>query len=231
LYLTFLSNPNGYKSVICKAYDSSYQICIALAILSIPSMFIGYYSKDMIIGLGTDFWGNSLYTLPENMNRIDAEFITHIFKVLPVILSISGATLSFILYTFGIKFLFKLKTSAIGKKLYNFLNKKWFFDKIYNEFIGQFFFKFGYNTSYKIVDRGIFEIFGPLGLSTAVSKKSKLISNLQTSFIYHYTFSILLMSTLLLGVRQFWTFFNNSLDYRIFIIFLMTSLFLTVNKK
>jgi len=90
LYLTFLSKPNGYKSVICAAYDSSYQICIALAVLSIPSMFIGFYTKDMIIGLGTDFWGNSLYVLPENMNMIDAEFIEHIYKVLPVILSLCG---------------------------------------------------------------------------------------------------------------------------------------------
>ena len=41
---------------------------------------------------------------------------------------------------------------------YNFLNKKWFFDKVYSEYIGQFFFKFGYTTSYKIIDRGIIEI-------------------------------------------------------------------------
>eukprot|EP00979_Chaetoceros_neogracilis_P018560 scaffold10795_cov2277-Chaetoceros_neogracile.AAC.7 len=83
IYLTFLSKPNGYKSVICAAYDSSYQICTALGVLAIPSMFIGYYSKDMIIGLGTDFWGNSLHVLPENMNMIDAEFIEHSYKILP----------------------------------------------------------------------------------------------------------------------------------------------------
>jgi len=231
VYLTFLTTPNGYKSVICKAYDSSYQICIALAILSIPSMFIGYYTKDMIIGLGTDFWGNSLYVLPENMNMIDAEFITHFFKILPVILSICGASLSFILYTFGSKLLFKLKISYFGKKIYNFLNKKWFFDKVYNEIVGQFFFKFGYNTSYKIIDRGIFEIFGPLGLSTAISHKSRLISGIQSGFIYHYTFSILLMSTLLVGIRQFWILTENMIDYRIFIILFISSLFLLFNKK
>jgi hypothetical protein len=53
----------------------------------------------------------------------------------------------------------------VGKKIYNFLNRKWFFDKIYNEYFGQFFFKFGYSISYKFVDRGIFEILGPTGLS------------------------------------------------------------------
>ena len=231
VYLTFLSKPNGYKHIICKAYDSSYQICTALAILSVPSIFIGFYTKDMIIGLGTDFWGNSIFILPEHMNMIDAEFITHFFKILPVILSICGASLSFILYTFGSKLLFKLKISYFGKKIYNFLNKKWFFDKVYNEIVGQFFFKFGYNTSYKIIDRGMFEIFGPLGLSTAISHKSRLISGIQSGFIYHYTFSILLMSTLLVGIRQFWILTENMIDYRIFIILFISSLFLLFNKK
>jgi len=55
VYLTFLSNPNGYKSVICSAYDSSYQITLSLFLLVIPSVLIGFYAKDMIIGFGSDF--------------------------------------------------------------------------------------------------------------------------------------------------------------------------------
>ena len=70
---------------------------------------------------------------------------------------------SFCLYHLKLDLLFKLKTSFIGKKIYNFLNRKWFFDKIYNEYFGQFFFKFGYSISYKFVDRGVFEILDPTG--------------------------------------------------------------------
>jgi len=55
IYLTFLSKPNGYKSIICSAYDSSYQISVSLFFLSIPSVLIGFYAKDMIIGFGSDF--------------------------------------------------------------------------------------------------------------------------------------------------------------------------------
>ena len=55
VYLTFLSVPNGYKPVICSAYDSSYQITISLFLLVISSVLIGFYSKDMIIGFGSDF--------------------------------------------------------------------------------------------------------------------------------------------------------------------------------
>ena len=124
VYLTFLSAPNGYKPVICAAYDSSYQICASLLLLVVPSVLIGFYAKDMIIGFGSDFWGNAIFTIPENMNRVDSEFITHIYKVLPVILSLLGATSSFLLYLFGSKVLVQLKMSVFGKKIYNFFNKK-----------------------------------------------------------------------------------------------------------
>ena len=225
LYLTFLSYPNGYKSVITGAYDSSYQICISLAVLSIPSIFIGFYSKDMIIGLGTDFWGNAIFVLPKNMNMIDAEFIDHSFKILPVILSLTGAATSFLFYTFFSSSLFKFKISYLGKKIYNFLNKKWFFDKVYNEYLGQFFFKFGYNVSYKIIDRGIFEIFGPMGLSNTILKSSNKIISLNSGYLYHITLVFLIGSCLLLGVRQFWFLLGDFVDFRLFVIVALIVLF------
>nr|YP_010377317.1 NADH dehydrogenase subunit 5 [Helicotheca tamesis]QYB23004.1 NADH dehydrogenase subunit 5 [Helicotheca tamesis] len=230
VYLTFLAKPNGYKKVICQAYDSSYQICIALAILSIPSIFIGFYTKDMIIGLGSDFWGNSILVLPENMNMVDAEFIPTKFKLLPVFLSLLGTFVAFILYVTSSKFIFLIKFSVLGKKFYNFLNKKWFFDKVYNEYIGQFFFNFGYTISYKVIDRGIFEIFGPMGLSSSITKKASSLNNLQSGYIYHYTFLMLIGTTLLLGMRQFWLVVGEYTDYRIFIIFIISSMFYLVQQ-
>ena len=230
VYLTFLSRPNGYKSVICRAYDSSYQICISLFLLVIPSVLIGFYAKDMIIGFGSDFWGNALFTTTENMNRVDSEFITHIYKILPVILSLLGATSSFLLYSFGSRLLIQLKLSVLGKKIYHFFNKKWFFDKIYNEQIGQFFFTISYTITYKIIDRGIIEIFGPMGLSSIITKKATSIAKMQTGYLYHYTFLILIGLTSILGLRQFWIFVGSFTDFKIFILFFILSFFL-VNKK
>jgi len=232
LYLTFLTKPNAYKSVIFSAQESSYQINTVLGILAIPSIFIGYYFKDMLIGLGTDFWGNSIYVLPDNMNRIDSEFINQFFKLLPVIVTCLGFIFAFLGYTFFNNFLFKLKTSTIGKKIYNFLNRKWFFDKVFNEYITQNLLKFGYRVSYKIIDRGIIEIFGPLGLSTIINKKAKYLYNLQSGFLYHYTLILLIGSTLVLGIRQLWLYFGDLIDYRIFIlIFLFTYFFITAKNK
>jgi NADH-ubiquinone oxidoreductase chain 5 len=183
----------------------------------------------MIIGFGSDFWGNAIFTTTENMNRIDSEFINHTYKILPVALSLTGATLSFSLYLFGSKLLVKLKLSALGKKLYNFFNKKWFFDKVYNEYVGQFFFTISYTITYKIIDRGIIEVFGPMGLSSIITKKASYISKLQTSYLYHYTFFILIGLTLMLGTRQFWALAGGLADFKIFILFFVLSFFYKEN--
>jgi len=63
------------------------------------------------------------------MNRIDSEFITHKFKILPVGLSLLGSFSSFLFYLIGSKLLVKLKLSSFGKKIYNFLNKNDFLIK------------------------------------------------------------------------------------------------------
>jgi NADH:ubiquinone oxidoreductase subunit 5 (subunit L)/multisubunit Na+/H+ antiporter MnhA subunit len=180
----------------------------------------------MIIGFGSDFWGNAIFVTLENMNRVDSEFITHCYKTLPVILSLLGVISSFLLYLTGSKILVKLKISKFGKKVYNFFNKKWFFDKIYNEYISQYFFTISYTITYKTIDRGIIEVFGPMGLSSIISKKAILISKLQTGYVYHYTFLMLVGLTIILGMRQFWIIAGNFVDFKIFILFFILSFFL-----
>nr|QDA21741.1 NADH dehydrogenase subunit 5 [Proschkinia sp. SZCZR1824] len=212
-YLTFISKPNGYKKVLSYAHDSGFRICFTLVILAIPSMFIGYLTKDMIVGVGSEFFGPAIYVNHINMNLFDAEFIPNFFKTLPVKLSLFGVFLASIFYFYNSFILFWLKTSFLGKEIFNFLNRKWFFDKIYNEYLGQFFFKFGYSISYKYVDRGIFEIVGPTGLAATVLKIGSALHKLQTGFVYHYTFLILICGTFLLGFKEaqiFLPFLNNT---------------------
>jgi len=179
----------------------------------------------MLIGFGSDFWGNAVFVSTENMNRVDSEFITHIYKILPVFLSLLGATSSFLFYLFGSKLLVQLKMSIFGKKIYNFFNKKWFFDKVYNEYISQLFFTISYTVTYKIVDRGIIEVLGPMGLSSIITKKASYISKLQTGYLYHYTFLMLTGLTLILGIRQFWVVSGSLVDYKVFLLFFILIFF------
>ena len=226
IYLTFLTKPNMYKSIFFSIKESSFIINLVLLILTIPSIFIGFYLKDILIGLGTNFWGNSIYILPKNMNQLDSEFILQKYKLLPLCFSFLGLISGFIFYTFLNNLLFKIKISFIGKKIFNFLNKKWFFDKIYNELFSQIALKFSYRISYKIIDRGIIEILGPLGLSEIILKKSNFLFSLQTGFIYHYTLLILIGSTIFLTIKQFYNFFSDVFDYKLILIFFLLIFFL-----
>ena len=165
-------------------HDSPIRMALPLFILVFPSIFIGYLTKDMIVGFGTNFWGNALFVFPENLSLVDSEFICIYNKLLPVLLSFLGGSLSYFLYRYNIIGLYKLKISLLGRQMYTFLNRKWFFDKIYNEFINQKLAKFGYMTTYKSIDRGFIEMLGPYGLSNVVFEKAFSLKNLQNGIIY-----------------------------------------------
>jgi len=185
-FLTFLSETNGFKPIILGAHDSALKMALPLFILVFPSIFIGYCSRDLFIGLGSCFWNNSIFVFPINLSIIDAEFAPSFFKLLPVCLSLFGAFLAIFLYSSSSKFLYLLKISETGRNLFTFLNRKWFFDKFYNETINQAFLDFGYHISYKTLDRGFIEMIGPFGISRAIYLKSTILSNLQTGNFYDY---------------------------------------------
>jgi NADH-ubiquinone oxidoreductase chain 5 len=75
---------------------------------------------------------------------------------------------------------------------YSFLIKKWYFDVIYNHYIVHNVLYFGYNISFKLIDRGLIELIGPLGITRLITIVSKKVSEIQTGLIYHYAFAIIL---------------------------------------
>lgn len=220
LCLCFLSKPNGYRPVIVNAHESSILIALPLGVLAIPSIFCGYFAKDLFIGLGSPFWANSLFTHPFNMN--DPEFLPTIVKLFPLFLSICGGASAFYLYTTKKNVLYSWKTSYLGRLFYTFLNRKWFFDKVYNLYVSQFLLNISYNTTYKVVDRGVIEILGPLGLSKLLKTISKLLSVLQKSGnFYRLALSILVSLILIL----FCFFFKPDLSlYVLFVALVFTKI-------
>lgn len=221
IFFTFLSETNAYKNVIIHAHDAPFKMALPLAILALGSIFIGYLTKDMFIGLGSHFWNNAIYVHPHNIQMIDAEFLPTFFKLLPVIFSMFGLLLALFLYQFNFKFFYQLKTSNIGLYFYNFLNKKWYFDKVYYELINQNILKMSYNVTYKLVDKGIIEFFGPYGLLFIFSNWSNKVIKLQTGFIFHYSLLIFLGLIFLVSIILISIYFNLiSLLIFLFIIFL-----------
>jgi NADH-ubiquinone oxidoreductase chain 5 len=54
---------------------------LPLGFLALGSIFVGYLFRDAILGLGTPFFGNSIFILPSNSDSmIDAEFIDTLYK-------------------------------------------------------------------------------------------------------------------------------------------------------
>jgi NADH-ubiquinone oxidoreductase chain 5 len=73
-YLTFIYKNNSFRAVIYHVHELPLKMAISLMILSLGSIFLGYFAKDLFVGLGTDFWNHSIFILPQNNNQLDAEF-------------------------------------------------------------------------------------------------------------------------------------------------------------
>ena len=224
LFFAFLSETNAYKNIIKNAHDVPLAMGIPLGLLAFGSIFIGYLTKDMFVGLGSNFWNNSIYINPINNQMIDAEFLPTFFKLLPVILSFSGLLGALYMYFFKFKFLYNFKISKYGLYFYNFLNRKWYFDKIYYEFINQYVLKIGYNVTYKMVDKGLIEICGPYGLTTIFTLLSQKIVLLQTGYIFHYSLLMLISTIFLINI----IFFSILYYFNTIIILLFLFIFLLI---
>lgn len=217
IFLVFLNKPNGYKNILFFSKDSQFIIKSVLILLIFLSIFIGYYSKDLIIGFGSNFFNITIFINLYLYNLIDPEFILLFYKLLPVIFSLIGVLFAFLCYHYFFYLIFKIKISRYILKIYCFFNRKWFFDKLLNEIFSQYFFKLGYSISYKIIDRGIFEYLGPTGLVIFLLNISSFFNKLQTNYIYHLL--LIMKVTISFLVIQF--FFYNLLNINSIIISLL----------
>jgi NADH-ubiquinone oxidoreductase chain 5 len=202
IYLTFLTDTNAplsSYSVACSQQggESPANMSVPLVILAFGSIFVGYLFKDMIIGPGTPFFGSAIFVLPSHVNIFEAEFLAPSIKLIPVLFSLSGALCGFLVYHFS--WHLSLDKSPLFISLYTFFNSKWFFDYIFNSYLVKPIFNWGHTVSYKLLDRGLIEYFGPLGVSRLINSLSILISSLQSGYIYNYALTIFLFATLFLS--------------------------------
>jgi len=229
IYLTFLNKTNSFRVSIEGAHDMPKVMGYPLIPLILGSIFVGYIFRDMIIGVGTVFWQNALFVLPQNLCVFDAEFLPHFIKMIPVIFSSSGILLAVCLYgVFSLRTVYSIKMSFLGQRFYTFFNRKWFFDKVYNEYLSQPVLNLGYQISYKVIDRGLIENLGPYGLSNLFYNKSFNVLKFQTGLLYHYTFVLLVGAVLLITSLGFFSF---SVCFNLFILFFLVMLVFLVNNK
>lgn len=190
--LTFFTVPNAPKNDYLHRHEAPMIIVIPLVILSIMSIGFGYLAKDAFVGMGSDMLSTSLFQHPDHLALINAEFsLPQFLKLLPMIISLFGATLAIYLYHVVPQFTINLTNSSLGKSIYSFLNGKWLIDNVINTFIISRRLSLGHTIS-KVIDRGIIELVGPFGFSNTLTDTGKSISNYDTGIITTYALYIVL---------------------------------------
>jgi len=192
LCLVFLTVPSAPKVTYLNSHEANLAVIIPLFVLSLFSIALGYFVSDMFAGPGSDFFGNALFIHPNNISLIEAEFsMSLIIKLLPLICTIIGCVSAFILYNFLPSLPINFTETSLGRKVYTFLNGKYLFDVVYNNYIIGVGLQIGYTIS-KVLDRGVIELVGPYGISNTLVNTGENISKLDTGIITTYSLYITL---------------------------------------
>ena len=221
LYLTFLTNPNGPLVNYKHAHEGDIFMSLPLIILAVFSIFFGYITKDIYIGLGTSFFSdNSLFIHPSHEILLDTEFaVPTLFKILPLIFTVSLSILSLVLSERTPKVLTHFKLSRFGYNTFSFFNQRFLVELYYNRYITDKVLQLGGQTT-KVLDKGSIELIGPYGLEKGLISLSSKISKLDTGVITSYALYILVGLTFYILIPYLYVIDNNLL---IIILFALIS--------
>ena len=193
LYLTFLTSPNGPLINYKQVNESDIYMNLPLIILALFSIYFGYITKDIFIGLASGFFSdNSLFIHPLHEIMLDTEFaVESIFKLLPLALTASATIISLVLFELLANILVYFKFTKLGYNIFSFFNKRFYIELFYNKYIIGFIFKLGGQTT-KLLDKGSVELLGPYGLEKGLINLSKTITRLDTGIVTFYALYILM---------------------------------------
>jgi NADH-ubiquinone oxidoreductase chain 5 len=193
LYLTFLTNPNGPVINYKHAHEGDIYMSLPLIILAVFSIFFGYITKDMFIGLGSGFFAdNSLFIHPTHEIMLNTEFaVPTLFKLLPLVFTISLSILAIILSEFLGTVLISFKFTRLGYNIFGFFNQRFLIELFYNKYITGLVLKLGGQTT-KILDKGSVELIGPYGFEVGLVNLSRNIASLDRGVITSYALYIVI---------------------------------------
>ena len=226
LYITFLTNPNGSLISYNHAHEGDFFMTIPLVILAIFSIFFGYLTKDIFIGLGSSFFiDNSLFIHPTHEIMLDTEFaVPTLFKLLPFIFTLLLSFLSILLSEYLPKLIINFKFTKFGYSIFSFFNQRFFIELFYNKYIIEGVLKLGGQTT-KSLDKGSVEYLGPYGLEKGLVSLSNSINNLSTGAVTSYALYTLI--GLIFYIYQlYFSYYDNNL-----LILVIFTLFISLNSN
>ncbi len=175
-------------------HESPWVVWVPLVMLAIPSVVIGYLTVgDMLFG---DFFKGVIYVAPEHdvLAAVGANyhgelgFILHGMMAPPFFLAMGGLFVAWFVY------MKKPELADMVKKrlsvVYNILDKKYFFDNF-----NQIFFAAGSrgigHVLFKAGDRFLIDGLVVNGSAKTVGWISGIVRHVQTGYLYHYAFAII----------------------------------------
>ena len=199
IFLTFNGKSNISTEIFSKIHESPKVMLFPLMVLSILTIFSGIYFVDYFMSHDYQFlWQTAIYLSESNHVIESIHYVPKWVKYSPLVMMVLGlitAIIFYLIYPNIPKFL-----SNKFNPLYKFLLNKWYFDELYELIfvrnisrIGNFLSDFG--------DKRVIDGLGPDGISLRVMDIAKQVSRIQTGYIYHYAFAMLI------GLMLFITYF------------------------
>jgi NADH-quinone oxidoreductase subunit L len=190
MFLTFHGRPRASREIMSQAHESPNVMLVPLYVLAAGSLFAGILFYDWFIGAGeAAFWGQSIYRAPDNTILEALHHVPAWVVWSPAIMMAAG---------FAIAWLFYIRRPDLpvalanqNEPLHRFLLNAWYFDKIYDVllvrpamWLGRFLWLKG--------DGWLIDGFGPDGVSARVVDVTNRVVKLQTGYLYHYAFAMLI---------------------------------------
>jgi NADH-quinone oxidoreductase subunit L len=191
MFLTFEGKPREPKEVLEHAHEPPWTMGLPLVLLAIGALLLGGLFFNMFIGAGqAEFWRGSLVTHEEAHHDVPLWVVLS-----PTIAMALGFAVAWYFYITNPLVPFGLSKRFNG--LYKFLLNAWYFDALYDAIfvrpakrLGHFLWKTGDGT---VID-GI----GPDGVAARVIDITNRVVKLQSGYIYHYAFAMLIGVALLI---------------------------------
>ncbi|MER9425655.1 NADH-quinone oxidoreductase subunit L [Mesorhizobium sp. M0317] len=190
IFMTFHGEPRASHDVMHHVHESPPVMLVPLFILAAGALFAGVIFHGAFIGEAyAEFWNASLFTLPDN-------HILHEIHELPLWVELAPFVAMIIGFAVAWKFYIRSpelprSVAANHRLLYAFLLNKWYFDELYDvlfvrpaKALGRFLWKTGDGT--------IIDGLGPDGISARVVDVTDRVVKLQTGYLYHYAFAMLI---------------------------------------
>jgi NADH-quinone oxidoreductase subunit L len=195
IFKTFHGHPHDQEHYEA-AHESPLTMLIPLGVLGAGSILAGLPFHNIFVGHGvTEFFRGSIKItdILEHMHHISA-----VVAVLPTVMMIVGFLIAWLFYIRRPDLPVELARQQ--EPLYKFLLNKWYFDELYDLifvrptlWLGRLLWKGG--------DGWLIDGFGPDGVSARVLDVTRNVVRLQTGYLYHYAFAMLI------GVAAFVTWF------------------------